>query len=134
MIGGMRVLCACVLFLGAAACAGPPAPPATPAPEIKSQPNFLIVYRRGPSWIAGKSVKEQPLKEHGRFLIDLYKKGILKFAGPFSDDTGGAAALLVETEEAARAIVAADPAVVSGVMIPELHAWKLVGWDAFIKR
>ncbi len=98
------------------------------------QPNFLVVYRRGPAWIAGKPVKEQPLKEHFRFLLDLYKKGILRFAGPFLDDTGGAAGLLVETEEAAKAIVAADPAVISGVMIPELHAWKPVSWEAFLKR
>src|SRR6185295_6271768 len=132
----MRMLCTCVLLLGVMACARPPStttPPPPPPPEVTVQPNFLVVYRRGPAWIAGKPVKEQPLKDHGRYLIGLYKKGILTFAGPFLDDTGGAAALLVETEEAARAIVAADPAVISGVMIPELHAWKLVNWEAFIK-
>jgi uncharacterized protein YciI len=129
------MFCACVLLLGVTACARPAAPSTTtPPPEVKMPPNFLVVYRRGPAWIVGKSVREQPLKDHGRYLIDLYKRGILKFAGPFLDDTGGAAALLVETEDAAKAIVAADPGVTSGVMIPELHAWKLVGWEAFIKK
>jgi uncharacterized protein YciI len=99
-----------------------------------TQPNFLVVYRRGPAWIEGKPVKDQPLQEHGRFLIDLYQKGFLRLAGPFLDDTGGAAALRVETEEQAKAIVATDPAVISGVLIPELHAWRLVSWEAFIKK
>jgi uncharacterized protein YciI len=113
------------------------APSTTTAPSTtgtNGQPNFLIVYRRGPAWIEGKPVTQQPLKEHFKFLVGLYEQGILRFAGPFGDDTGGAAALSADSEEAVRAIVAADPAVTSGVMIVEVHAWKLVHWETFIKK
>jgi uncharacterized protein YciI len=134
MIGCMCRFAVRVMFLGTVACAPPATSPARPAPEARTQPNFLVVYRRGPAWIPGKPVTDQPLKDHFRFLLALYKQGVLQLAGPFTDDTGGAAALRVETEDAARAIVAADPAVTSGVMIPELHAWKLVSWEAFIKK
>jgi uncharacterized protein YciI len=98
------------------------------------QPNWLVVYRPGPAWLAGKPVGQQPLKEHGRFLIGLYKKGILRFAGPFTDDAGGAAALLVPSEEEAKALIASDPAVVAGVMIPTLHPWRLVDWAVYVKK
>src|SRR5207302_11142819 len=27
---------------------------------------FLVIYRPGPAWLVGKSVSEQPLKEHGK--------------------------------------------------------------------
>jgi uncharacterized protein YciI len=60
--------------------------------------------------------------------------GILRFAGPFTDDTGGAAALLVPSEDEAKAVLAADPAVTAGVMIPELHPWRLLDWASFVKK
>jgi uncharacterized protein YciI len=98
------------------------------------QPNWLVVYRPGPAWLLGKPVGQQPLKEHFRFLVGLYKKGILRFAGPFTDDSGGAAALLVPSEEEAKALVASDPAVAAGVMLPELHPWRPVDWEPFLEK
>jgi hypothetical protein len=56
------------------------------APRAKA--TYLVVYRPGPSWVAGKPLAEQPLKEHGRYMLELYGKGTLKFAGPFLDDSG----------------------------------------------
>jgi hypothetical protein len=43
---------------------------------------YLVVYRPGPSWLPGKPLAEQPLKEHGRYILSLYVKGALKSAGP----------------------------------------------------
>jgi hypothetical protein len=37
---------------------------------------FLVIYRPGPAWLVGKSVSEQPLKEHGKYMLSLYVKGI----------------------------------------------------------
>jgi uncharacterized protein len=89
---------------------------------------YLVIFRRGPSWVPGKSVAEQPLKEHGRYLLSLHRKGALKFAGPFADDSGGAMVLETLDDAQAEAIVSADPAVVGRVLTFELHRWTLVPW------
>jgi len=82
--------------------------------QIKSKITFLVIYRPGPAWLAGKSVSEQPLKEHGTYMLALYKQGWMKLAGPLKDNAGGAVVLEVADESQAKAIVAEDPAVKSG--------------------
>lgn len=83
--------------------------------QVKPKITFLVIYRPGPAWLAGKSVSEQPLKEHGKYMLGLYLKGSMKFAGPLTDNAGGAVVLEVADESQAKAIVAEDPAVKSGV-------------------
>lgn len=95
---------------------------------------FLVVYKPGPAWMPGKPLKEQPLKEHGRYMLSLYNEGTLKAAGPFSDNTGGAVTFVAPDETEARAIVANDPAVISGVFVYELHPWGPVDWERFRKK
>lgn len=95
---------------------------------------FIVIYKPGAAWIKGKPVTEQPLKEHGKYLLGLYKSGILRFAGPFGDDTGGAAVIEVENETEAKNLIERDPAVTSGVMIYDLHQWKLVPWENYVKK
>ena len=95
---------------------------------------YLVVYKPGPSWRQGKPIAEQPLKEHGRYILSLYVKGSLKSAGPFSDDAGGAAVFEAANDEEAKAVVAADPAVASGVFLAELHPWGLVDWSRHVKK
>lgn len=112
-----------------------PAPEGRPAQEPKAtKSTFLVIYKPGPAWIAGKPVTEQPLKEHGRYLLSLYATGSLKFAGPFLDDSGGAAAFEAADEAEAKAIVEKDPAVVSRVFVYELHPWRLVEWERHLKK
>ena len=100
----------------------------------QSKTTYLVVYRPGPGWIAGKPVTQQPLGEHGKYLLGLYAKGTLKFAGPFLDDTGGAVVLEASDEAEAKALVAADPAVMANVFQSEIHPWRLVDWERFIKK
>jgi uncharacterized protein len=100
----------------------------------KKKSTYLVIYRPGPAWIPGKPLKEQPLKEHGKYMLSLYKGGILKFAGPFTDDTGGAVVFEAENEDEAKAIVAADPAVVSKIFLFDLHPWGLVDWERYVKN
>jgi uncharacterized protein YciI len=95
---------------------------------------YLVVYRPGPAFISGKPLAEQPLKEHGRYMLSLYEQGTLKFAGGFSDNAGGAAAFEAESDDEARAVVAADPAVTSQVFLTDLHPWRLVDWERLIKK
>jgi uncharacterized protein YciI len=95
---------------------------------------YLLIYRPGPGWLTGKPLAEQPLKEHGQYMLNLYSKGTTKFAGPFLDDAGGAMVFEAENESEAKAIVAGDPAVRSGVFVAELHPWGLVDWDQYVKK
>jgi uncharacterized protein len=106
-----------------------------PAPTAKpAQPTFLCVYRPGPGWLAGKPLAEQPLRDHGRYMLDLYRRGAMRFAGPFADGSGGAVLFAADDVTAAQAIVSADPAVVAQTFSYELRQWSLVDWDARAQR
>jgi uncharacterized protein len=96
------------------------------APKKKT---YLVVFTPGTAWVAGRPVTEQPLKEHGAYMLSLYTKGVMRFAGPFSDGAGGAYVFEAASDEEADAIVAADPGVVSKVLVPERHPWYLVDWE-----
>lgn len=95
---------------------------------------YLVVYRPGPAWLPGKPIAEQPLKDHGRYILSLYVKGSLKSGGPFSDNAGGAATFEAADDDEAKAVVAADPAVISGVFVAEVHPWGLVDWQRHVKK
>jgi uncharacterized protein YciI len=95
---------------------------------------YLVIYRPGPGWLPGKSVLEQPLKEHGKYMLSLYMKGLMTLAGPLTDNAGGAVLLAVANESEAKALVTDDPAVKSGVFVYEMHPWKLQPWEEFAKK
>ena len=102
--------------------------------ETATKATYLVLYRPGPAWLTGKSVMEQPLKEHGKYMLSLYMKGSMKLAGPFTDNSGGAVLLEVANETEAKAIVTNDPAVKGGVFVFEMHPWKLQPWEEFAKK
>jgi len=102
--------------------------------QIKPKITFLVIYRPGPAWLTGKSISEQPLKEHGKYMLGLYVKGSMKFAGPLTDNAGGAVVLEVADESQAKAIVAEDPAVKSGLFIYEMHPWESKPWGDYAKK
>jgi uncharacterized protein YciI len=102
--------------------------------QEQTKATYLVIYRPGPAWLVGKSVLEQPLKEHGKYMLGLYIKGSMKLGGPLTDDAGGAVLLAVADEPEAKTIVAADPAVKSGIFVYEMHPWKLQPWDEFAKK
>ena len=83
-----------------------------------------------PEWLAGKPLSEQPLREHGRYMLDLYRRGIMRLAGRFADGSGGAMLFGADDDAGAQAIVAADPAVVAQTFTYELRQWAFVDWAA----
>src|SRR5262245_35578715 len=103
--------------------------------ETPTQANvaYLVVYQPGPAWLAGKPLSQQPLGDHGKYMLSLYAKGTLKIAGPFADDSGGAVLLEGVDADAVRKIVADDPAVKSGVFVSSVHPWRLVDWEKRLK-
>src|SRR5262245_45206246 len=99
-----------------------------------AQPSYLCVYRPGAKWLQGKPLSEQPLREHGRYLLDLYRRGIMRLAGRFADGSGGAMLFGADDDASAQAIVAADPAVVAQTFTYELRQWAFVDWAALAKK
>jgi uncharacterized protein YciI len=114
-----------------AALAGGTAVAAEPKP---TQPSYLCVYRPGARWLPDKPLSEQPLREHGRYMLDLYKRGVMRLAGRFADNSGGAMLFGASDDAAARAIVEADPAVVAQTFTYELRQWAFVDWEALAQR
>ena len=104
------------------------------AQEQSKQPSYLCVYRPGLRWLPGKPLAEQPLREHGRYMLDLYKRGVMRMAGRFADGSGGAMLFGADDDASAQAIVAADPAVVAGTFTYELRQWAFVDWAAIVKK
>jgi uncharacterized protein YciI len=99
-----------------------------------TQPSYLCIYRPGPKWLQGKPLAEQPLREHGRYMLDLYRRGIMRMAGKFADGSGGAMLFGAADDASAQAIVAADPAVAAQTFSYELRQWACVDWATLAKR
>lgn len=97
-----------------------------------TQSLYLAIYRPGTAWIKGRPTTSQPLREHGRYILHLHVQGKLKLAGGFPVD-GGAAAFEADSDEAAQAIIDADPAVTAGVMECTLRRWNVQDWDAIAR-
>jgi len=87
---------------------------------------FVIYYRRGPAWIEGKTVFEQPLQPHLAYMKRLAAAGTLKLGGPFVDNCGGMIVVDAAGIAEAQALFEADPAVRDRVMVAEAHPWKLM--------
>jgi uncharacterized protein YciI len=90
---------------------------------------YVLCYRRGPAWVAGKTVFEQPLKEHLAYMMSLKACGTLVLGGPFLDDTGGLVVVESDTLQAAQALAQGDPAIRDRVMVAEVHPWKIMAGD-----
>lgn len=128
----VRFLVLLPLTLGASASLADTAQPHAPAAAANT---YLVVYRRGPAWVDGKPMREQPgLREHFAYYLDLHGQGRLVAGGGFTDESGGAAIIKADDDAAADAFIAADPAVKSGVFRPTLQRVKLNDWDAIARR
>lgn len=89
-------------------------------------PIFCVSYGPGPSWSVGLPASAQDLLRHGKYMHTLLKKGVLRQAGPYVDRDGGLAVIEAADRSAAEAILALDPAVIEGVMVPTLSEWNVL--------
>lgn len=127
--------CACVAgLLGGAVSPSLAQDSGTPAHADAAETSlFAITYRAGPSWRQGVPMAEQGLLEHFYFIRNLHRSGTVLLAGPYGDD-GGLIVLRAESLDAVEAIMAADPAVVSGLFVgeakPFVARFSPEGWPA----
>lgn len=109
-----------------AACAALPQPataPATPQSELRGE-LFLVTYRPGPAWRVGEPMNRQALGPHAAYWRDLVANGGAFAAGGFVESEGGMAMIVAADRAGADAVVAADPAVVSGVFVGQIEHWR----------
>jgi uncharacterized protein len=95
---------------------------------------FFVIYSPGPAWVEGKPTDQQALRDHGRYMLDLFDQGFMKQAGPFVGSDGGAALIEAESEAAARELLEADPAIAEGVMVYTLRQWSPQDWKGHSDR
>lgn len=63
------------------------------------------------------------IEPHCAHLDRLREQGVLELAGPFSDRSGGAYLVRVDSLDAARAIADADPVHTTGASRVTVHEW-----------
>jgi uncharacterized protein YciI len=103
--------------------------------EHPMQTIFALCYRPGPAWLAGKRVFEQPLAGHLAYMRSLHDAGKIVVGGPYTDDSGGMVAVEADSHEAALEILEGDPAIEDGVMVGDVHPWRiLAGRSAQLDR
>ena len=78
---------------------------------------YLVMAMRKPEFT------EQVVAPHLEFLEQLRQAGQLEMTGGFSDKSGGAYVLQVESLQAAKAIAEADPLTTSGSSVVTVYEW-----------
>lgn len=86
---------------------------------------FALVYAPGPSWERNKTVFEQRLVEHNKYMADLLAMNVLLLGGPFTDSSGWLAVIQVANEDDAMRVAADDPAVQSRLMNVVVRPWTI---------
>jgi uncharacterized protein YciI len=89
-----------------------------------SQQLFLFQYSRGPAWREGLPMRQQGLGPHAGYMQQLQDQGRLFAGGGYASDDGGMAIVTAANIDEARAMLAADPAIASGVFVAELRHWR----------
>lgn len=79
---------------------------------------FAIIYRAGPSWRPGVPMEQQGLRDHFYYMRALDNDDRIIAAGPLGLD-GGLILVLARDQAEADGLIAADPAVVSGLFTGE---------------
>ncbi|HSI50521.1 MAG TPA: YciI family protein [Ideonella sp.] len=127
--------CGAALLLGAPAQAQTAATDARPAYDAALAARLggndngmrayvLVVLKTGPTRVPAGPERDEMFKGHFANMKRLSDAGKLAIAGPFDGNDGwrGMYIFAVPTVEEARTLVATDPVVIQGEMVPEFHA------------
>lgn len=123
-----------VLALIGTACGGATPREATAAAAAEKKFSMrsytFVLLKRGPAWTPEETPETKKIFEgHMANIVAMGKAGKLVLAGPLdgpADDKAAYAGLFVldvASEDEARALLAKDPAVSSGRLVPELRSW-----------
>lgn len=97
--------------------------PANESKEVPAAMNiFVFVYRAGPTWKPGRPMSEQGLAAHGAYMKRLFVEGRIHAAGALGPE-GGLVILYAHDLAGAEAMLAADPAIRTGIFTGEVRLW-----------
>lgn len=96
------------------------------AAKAQSPLVYMVRYRPGPNYRPEKSLLEQDLREHGKYMSDQTVVGVIIAAGPTFDQAGGLVLISVENLAEAQSFVRNDPAVAAGIFAGEITDWRPV--------
>jgi uncharacterized protein YciI len=86
---------------------------------------FVVLFHPGPGWRQGEPVMSQEgIEAHVAFMQQLFDDGRLIAGGPWRGAGGGMALLRASSREEAETVMAADPAVTSGLSEIEIMEWR----------
>jgi hypothetical protein len=119
VVSKYRFLAVALCLILFAASAGLPLAEAQPQNQL-----FVVIYRPGPAWQAGVPMAKQGLGPHAAYYQQMFDRGQVHAGGGFTDGDGGMAILIAANLDEARALLAADPAITSGIFVGELEQWR----------
>ena len=120
-----------IAALALAACGGAPAKPtSTPDGKFEMRAYFLVLLRRGPAWTPEETPETKAIFDgHMANIVAMGKSGKLVLAGPIDADATDKAAIAgifvfdVPARADVEALLANDPAVKIGRLVPEILPW-----------
>lgn len=92
---------------------------------------FSIRYSQGENYDLNKSIYQQDLLEHGKYMKQLLDEGKLLLAGPFTDNTGAEIILKADNEKDVQEIISKDPAIIKNIFSYEIKTW-YVRFNVFV--
>ena len=123
--------CLLLIVVLATACGSAAKPVAAPQKtEVTMRSYFLVLLRRGPAWTPEKTAETKAIFEgHMANIEAMAATGKLLIAGPIDappeDRTALAGIFLfdVATKPEVESLIANDPAIKIGRLVPEIHTW-----------
>jgi len=94
-------------------------------PESKLIQFHMALLKRGPKWPGDPAPTPPVMQEHVAYALSLLESGKAVIAGPIASDPDlvGVYIFRAKSAEEANSWVMADPAVSSGLFVPEMHPW-----------
>jgi len=90
---------------------------------------FLVFRNPGPSWVPGRSSREQPLwEEHAVFIDRLFEEGRIVLAGPYADSSRALLVVKARDGQEASNLFREDPWAESGILVPS----EVIEWSVFL--
>ena len=86
---------------------------------------FSIRYLQGENYDSTKSIYEQDLLEHSKYMYKLSKQGKILLAGPFTDNTGSEIIMEADDEKEVLEIIEKDPAIQKSIFSFEIKIWDI---------
>lgn len=84
---------------------------------------YVIRYSKGENWVEGKSIMEQDLIAHGKYMETSLNDGKLLLGGPLMSKAGGMVVLHNVSKSYVDEFIATDPGVTNGVFKAEIEDW-----------